>query len=218
MKPFVRRVDIEPENGRRVQVKERPILFTAPMVRALLDGLKLQTRRIVKPQPFTNNVRGPELYQPTTIDRHGEEQPGDYIYGIYDDSGEWGVKSPYGQTGDWLWVKETHQAHPIYGSPVYRADWPTDNNPVRNEGWPWRPSIFMPRRLSRITLEITGVRVERLQDISRGDAMDEGCPFSNLAGGVNPRDWYAELWESINGPGSWAANPWVWVIEFTKNS
>jgi hypothetical protein len=80
----------------------------------------------------------------------------------------------------------------------------------------WKPSIHMPRWASRITLKITGVRVERLNEISRGDAMAEGCPHSNLAYGQNPCDWFHELWESINGPESWAANPWVWVVEFQK--
>lgn len=72
----------------------------------------------------------------------------------------------------------------------------------------------MPRWASRITLEITGVRLERLQDISRGDAMAEGCPHQNMAHGDDPRKWYADLWNDINGPGSWDKNPWVWVIEF----
>ena len=78
----------------------------------------------------------------------------------------------------------------------------------------WRPSIHMPRWASRISLGITSVRVERLQDISRGDAMAEGCPFPNMAQGPDPRDWYAELWGAINGPDSWAENPWAWVVEF----
>ena len=79
-----------------------------------------------------------------------------------------------------------------------------------------RPSIHMPRWASRILLEVVSVRVERLQDISRGDAMAEGCPFPNMAQGDDPRQWYAELWEQINGPGEWTANPWVWVVEFRR--
>ncbi len=78
----------------------------------------------------------------------------------------------------------------------------------------WRPSIHMPRKASRITLEITEVRVERLQDISRGDCMAEGCPFPNIAKLTDPIEWFAELWESINE--NWDANPWVWVVEFKR--
>lgn len=74
----------------------------------------------------------------------------------------------------------------------------------------------MPRWASRILLEVTAVRVERLQDISRGDAMAEGCPFPNMAKGDDPRKWYADLWDQINGAGSWEANPWVWVVEFKR--
>lgn len=80
----------------------------------------------------------------------------------------------------------------------------------------WKPSIHMPRKASRIMLEVTRVRVERLQEISRGDAMAEGCPFQNMAKGADPRKWYADLWKTINGPGSWDLNPWVWVIEFKR--
>jgi hypothetical protein len=74
----------------------------------------------------------------------------------------------------------------------------------------------MPRWASRITLEITNIRVERLNEITRGGAMAEGCPFPNMADGPDPREWFSDLWESINGKGSWDANPWVWVIEFRK--
>jgi hypothetical protein len=77
-----------------------------------------------------------------------------------------------------------------------------------------RPSLYMPHWASRITLEITAVRVERLQDISRGDAMAEGCPFPNMADGPDPRQWYADIWRQINGPDSWDENPWVWVVAF----
>lgn len=80
----------------------------------------------------------------------------------------------------------------------------------------WRPSIHMPRWASRILLEIVAVRVERLQAISRGDAMEEGCPFPNMASGPDPREWYSGLWNEINGAGSWDANPWVWVVEFRR--
>jgi hypothetical protein len=80
----------------------------------------------------------------------------------------------------------------------------------------WHPSIHMPRWASRITLNVTGVRIEKLQDMNRGDAMAEGCPFPNMAKGPNPLDWFRELWDGINGAGSWDANPWVWVYEFER--
>ena len=83
-------------------------------------------------------------------------------------------------------------------------------------GQRWKPAIHMPRAASRITLEVTGVRVERLQAISRGDAMAEGCPFANMAAGPDPRDWYRDLWNEINGPGAWDQSPWVWVVEFRR--
>lgn len=81
-------------------------------------------------------------------------------------------------------------------------------------GLRWRPSIHMPRVASRITLEVTEVRVERLQAISRGDAMAEGCPFANMAAGPDPRDWYRDLWNEINGAGAWDLDPFVWVVAF----
>lgn len=94
---------------------------------------------------------------------------------------------------------------------TWKVDW--NGNP---SGFKWKPSIHMPRWASRITLEVTGVRVERLNEISRGDCMSEGCPFPNMAKTTNPIAWFSELWESINGEGSWALNPWVWVIEFKR--
>jgi hypothetical protein len=129
--------------------------------------------------------------------------------------------------GDVLWVKETHAMvalTPTRNGPVYQADGPCDL--VKK----WRPSIFMPRWASRITLEITGVRVERLQDINEYDAEAEGVietdehrrmaqanQFSDRSLNYTPSVVaYRELWESINGPGSWALNPWVWVLEFKR--
>jgi hypothetical protein len=100
----------------------------------------------------------------------------------------------------------------------YRADGVPKREDLEGFLSDWKPSIHMPRSASRITLEITEVRVERLQEISRGDAMAEGCPFPNMANGSNPVHWYADLWNSINGngPGSWDANPWVWCISFRR--
>ena len=181
------------------------------MVRALLDGSKTQTRRAWREQPPAGVRVG-------------------YVHGE--------TKSPYGQAGDQLWVREAWAAESEFdaiapkdlrvGQRIYypadkhmRADtkWYTQEpRPIekRPDCWRVRPSIHMPRWVSRISLEVTGVRVERLQDISRGDAMAEGCPFPNMAQGDDPRQWYSHLWEQINGPGSWDANPWVWVVEFKR--
>jgi hypothetical protein len=165
---------------------ERPILFSAPMVRALLAGTKKQTRRVVK---------NPERY-------------------------EGGLQNclhccPYGQAGDRLWVREAWAPRPLEPARecVVAACRGTDD--ARNG--PWKPSIHMPRWASRIQLEITDVRVERLQDISDDDLAAEGIQ-ELIDAGVDhdgtPRDTYRALWEALNGPGSWAANPWVWAVSF----
>jgi hypothetical protein len=202
-------------------MKERPILFSAPMVRALLNGSKTQTRRVVKPQPpkmfcsgdvaaITNGTRWAFSRLPERLAHPPGKEPG--------------ILCPYGQPGDRLWVRETldhdagrghfYKATGMYVGPL--VDY--EKEPPPSIGLPCRAisSIHMPRWASRITLEITGVRVERLQEISRGDATAEGCPFPNMAKGDDPRQWYTALWGQINGEGSWEANPWVWVVEFKK--
>ena len=192
---------------------ERPILFSAPMVRAILAGTKTQTRRIWK------MPRGCSWY-----DGHGGEAAGM----VQDDEGPawWHVseqRCPYGKPGDRLWVREAWRTEPAL-DPCPPREIAMVGAPVQYEAGPHaevlggklRPGMFMPRGLARITLVVTSVRVERLQDISRGDAMAEGCPFPNMANATSPRDWYAALWEQINGGGSWDANPWVWVVEFRK--
>jgi len=203
---------------------ERPILFSAPMVRALLDGTKTQTRRLVKGAPDDWEPVQPEVYSPTVVDRHGDEQPGPDAYGAGNKDGDCWIRCPYGQPGDQLWVRETWARDDEDGALMYRADLGRDMSADaweqgRLEGVPryrWRPSIHMPRQASRLTLEVTGVRVERLHQISRGDAMAEGCPFANMQDGESPVRWYEYLWRAINGPDSWDANPWVWVVEFRK--
>lgn len=254
-------------------MRERPILFSGAMVRAILGGQKTQTRRIVKQQP------------PDGWDRHcwytapvfgwtNEPEP----------AATWHkVRCPYGQSGDRLWVREAWRigawdedegAFAIDYCDGPQRKWltdPTDHDCLRfsklwiqctdeliAKGIPpgadglyrwepgqsplrWRPSIHMPRWASRITLEITGVRVERLQDISEEDALAEGIVCENVIVGSyyanghkevtagrfffdgcsddgfeDAVDAYAALWESINGAGAWDANPWVWVVEFQK--
>jgi hypothetical protein len=177
-------------------MKERPILFSAPMVHAILAGQKTQTRRVR------------------------------FVFGC-----------PYGQPGDRLWVRESWARDDEDGQVMYRADIGRDVcadawEQGRIEGVPrykWKPSIHMPRWASRILLEVTSVRVERLQDISESDALAEGVTpkwepgcsgrLMDAFGGFSFRpaaSAYAELWEQINGPGSWDTNPWVWVIEFKR--
>ena len=180
------------------------------MVRALLDGTKTQTRRIVKHQPLTDDVRGPMMYHPVTTNRRGEEVEGKPVFGIYDSSGEWGVRCPYGQPGDQLWVRETWAPHPLGRGFIYRADSPNYTF-CSNPGRGWKPSIFCKREASRISLEITGVRGERLNAISEEDAWAEGVSVKDHNCG---RVGYKALWESINGPGGWDANPWVWCLNF----
>jgi hypothetical protein len=220
---------------------ERPIPFNAEMVRAILDGRKSQTRRVVNPQP----ERWIDKYVPSASPEHWLPQ------GVYirDPAGALGrgpievrrnappVRCPYGKPGDRLWVKETWQHLHNDGSPLERLhDW--EKTPVHcfyraDESDPtalpvsgkWRPSIHMPRWASRITLEITEVRAERVQEISEDDANAEGCGLgctvkSERFGRYMSAGQYAfaELWDSINAKRGlgWEANPWVWVIGFRK--
>lgn len=223
-------------------MKERPILFSAPMVRAILEGRKTMTRRAVK-----NTIAESWL---------GVGDPGNGFSPEFVALPE-NHLCPYGQPGDRLWVRETwrvgawdsdygriavdYAASPELGKTPW-LDVPDDdvfvrlweqstddamkaNLPLDEEGsyhWEpgkaptrWRPSIFMPRWASRITLEIKNVRVERLNEISDDDAMAEGVEhFWSTPRPAVANFW--RLWESINGPGSWDANPWVWVIEFKR--
>ena len=201
----------------------KPIIFSAPMVRALLDGSKTQTRRIVKGEALQWLVR--DKFTPGFVAVTGNRL------------------CPYGQPGDQLWVRETHWMDKrdttlavmnVDGFVVAMNGSETgqESNPEElglNHFWKLRPSIHMPRWASRITLEITGVRVERLQDISEKDCWAEGieqvmhdfsdeelCVMAKRIGCSieDAKPIYALLWESINGPCSWAANPWVWVVEF----
>ncbi|TXH90322.1 MAG: hypothetical protein E6Q78_05105 [Rhodoferax sp.] len=175
-------------------MKEHPILFSAPMVRAILAGTKTQTRRVVKPTPEWIGKSG-----------------------VLSFNGRVGLPHaicPYGQPGDRLWVREAWNGYGPFKDGMHYYYRATDQNPDSTK---WKPSIHMPRAASRITLEITGVRVERLQDISEADAKAEG--YKEFPGSVNQMDpvtWYQALWEQINGPGAWDANPWVWVVKFKR--
>lgn len=221
-------------------VKERPILFSAPMVRAILEGTKSQTRRIVKPQPpaYAGDIE------------ESSDYPGEFFYWLGGSDHGATFLCPYGQPGDRLWVREswlfvgtdmarlgrTHvnQDGVIEYQDGTRQTFTTHHANV--ERWmtrkqQWRPSIHMPRWASRILLEVTAVRVERLKSISQEDALEEGVTRQMLndfgcAAGESEEDFnfhrarrtFQLLWESINGPGSWEANPWVWVVEFKRLS
>lgn len=213
---------------------ERPILFSSPMVRAILDGRKSQTRRVVKPQPsdeFSPSSRLVVGYYPTKVDRHGEEYPGNIVYGVADDSE--GYVCPYGVPGDRLWVRERfmHYANVLHaddtrtphikfrdGSYFDGQRLPNARIPSRDDWTRWRPSIHMPRWASRLTLEVVSVRVERLNDISEADARAEGyCGDGVSRHESEARNWFAGLWDSINAKRHpWASNPWVFVVEFKR--
>ncbi|HCD9834305.1 TPA: hypothetical protein NER77_004504 [Pseudomonas aeruginosa] len=185
-------------------MRERPILFSGPMVRAIIEGRKKVTRRVVKPQPdFLGSMTDPNTpFKTLGAGLHGQ------------------IVCPYGQPGDRLWVRETFA---VYGDEKmaaihYRADRP---HHVGQKGMGYKPSIHMPRWASRILLEITAVRVERLQDISQEQAMAEGVLSCESAldpdgNGYSPYELFSALWVSINGHDSWHANPWVWVVEFKR--
>lgn len=196
--------------------KERPILFNGEMVRAILNGTKTQTRRVVKDTG---------LYAIDPI-IHGEAVAARELERL-------ATRCPFGQPGDRLWVRESHwwfkdEHNPVTGyfppkltldDVVFRAD-------GDDKAKTWRPSIHMPRWASRITLEIVAVRVERLQSTSEADAKAEGvgCDSDGWFDYLMPstqccqsaKDSFATLWKSINGEESWDENPWVWVVEFKR--
>jgi len=247
-------------------MKERPILFSKPMVNAILEGRKTQTRRVLKVKGrdavkisawrFVHILWGAaanvlSCKKPVDTSYAGFHMSDDSPYPAY-------FKCPYGQVGDRLWVRETWKPDEngntcciTYAADEQKIDientseaadrWLSVRKP--NEQYPrmdpakWRPSIHMPRWASRINLEITNVRVERLNDISEQDAAAEGIVIDIFNQGEPPKHGHFDclrkyvpafgefdparykffrLWESINGTGSWNQNPWVWVIEFKR--
>ena len=207
---------------------EKPILFSGEMVRAILNGRKTQTRRVVVPQPVIKNgwaewgweiVGGQKSGRPRRCFWHDDTWRREQNTAPIDEY------CPYGQPGDLLWVRETWSDN-IRGCPnglTYRADHlnPKGDGPAIVK---WRPSIFMPRWASRITLRVCDVRVERLQGINEADAQQEGWYFQNhdLSKRYDPvtmdtaRQWFGGLWDSINAKRGygWDTNPWVWVVSF----
>ena len=200
------------------QIPERPILFSGAMVRAILEGRKTQTRRIVKFLPEYLDA------QFVRIKHEARKNRFDPVLSIKHPDAY--AACPYGQIGDRLWVRESFFETGITNVIVssrhrfYKASYEGDL-PIK-----WKPSIHMPRFMSRITLEITNVRVERLQDISEEDAKTEGLETNDhfFCGRHGRNDIYptakqafADLWDKINGKrASWESNPWVWVVEFKK--
>lgn len=175
-------------------MKARPILYSAPMIRALLAGRKTQTRRIIKPQPYKVEAGFP-FFLPDADETGCSFTP---------------IPCPYGRPGDLLWAREAFADTTPF---AYRADFP--GNPT---GMGWRPGIHMPRNANRITQQIISIRVERLQDISAEDCIAEGLStrLREHDAGCDLRQQYAALWDAINSgdpANSWAANPWVWAIE-----
>lgn len=216
-------------------MKERGILFSAPMVRALLAGTKTQTRRVLKLSPGVAPVPG-------RVERECPYgQPGDrlWVRETYLAWGRWETRySAKKRRDEWHFVDMTQEADKVYQYCADGADsFAQDRSGVTPQWWK-RPALFMPRAASRLLLEVTGVRVERLQEISDADAIAEGIEgcgvvINGRSQGRNWRDYssrcedpcewfsspidsYRSLWESINGADSWAVNPWVWAVEFRR--
>nr|MBL8412756.1 hypothetical protein [Dechloromonas sp.] len=214
-------------------MKERPILFSSLMVRALLNCTKSQTRRVAIKTSQPRAVYITDFDATECSIEIENKHSGDRYW----------KSCPYGQPGDRLWVRE---AFAIVPRTAYRCSEgvqqtlrPDDDHDaaIYREGWArsrsgfrWRPSIHMPRWASRLLLEITSVSIERLNNISEADAKAEGLHYDDEIpfngpwfigacepdGFANPVDAYRELWESINGTGSWEENPWVWVVQFKR--
>ncbi|RQB13458.1 hypothetical protein IPC462_01710 [Pseudomonas aeruginosa] len=221
--------------------RERPILFNDQMVRAILEGRKTVTRRVMKPQPTPSKSGGhnwPCKVHQSMLHVERELQNGEGCWcGLAE------AACPFGQPGERLWVREAwtidllaaYSTEKGYDSEYelrYRADdaareihvAPGEPDPYLalydSQRGDWRPSIHMPRWASRILLEITAVRVERLQDISEEQARAEGYPAERECetggSGLDAWLWFRSLWGEINGPEAFTANPWVWVVEFKR--
>ena len=216
-------------------MRERPIIFSGPMVRAILDGLKSQTRRIIKLEEFQESTTPGYDY---AFRKRGCWQDVRLKDMLAPPRGNYPFRCPYGVVGNHLWVRESYCYEMVegryvyneYGNPhtFYRADG-IDIASVDEDGFqkwrkdgmeasPWIPSIHMPRWASRITLEITDIRPQRLQEISEEDAKAEGIDYDPSApAALSHRTSFAHLWDSINSKRSpWNENPWVWVIDFKR--
>ena len=222
-------------------MNEHPILFSRPMVRAILEGRKTQTRRVVKfKNTFFKGITG-QVQEHHDMKTCYPMPNGGFVFWsfdpgkqfsdlAYENSGD-GIRCPYGEPGDRLWVRETWSASPGCIAIKYQPDvlYRADTYPAIPHKW--RPSIFMPRWASRIALEIVNVRVERVGDISTNDALAEGVEKTNSARDywayrdytgngqdLSPCMSYQSLWESINASRGfgWDVNPWVWILDFKR--
>ena len=223
-------------------MKERPIIFSGPMVRAILENRKSQTRRVIEPQPSgkrhtlgkcTKGLAKSHLNRLSLFFEGASLGNGKFLTDH--------ILSPYGDIGDRLWVRETWKPVMVRGDQalIKHKATPDDSKEVAIGGSApnltrrgWRPSIHMPRWASRINLEITGVRVERVQEIGEADAIAEGIykhfdddddgPVWGWRSGMGyvgpPINAFRALWDSINAKRGfgWDANPWVWVLEFKR--
>jgi hypothetical protein len=215
----------------KTEAKERPILFSTEMVKAIVGGRKTQTRRIVKSTKTLGDLV--DVFDTKHLAKSGFIEIDTKLYHAAQ------LRCPYGKVGDLLWVKETYaviaNGYGIWR--VYRASDQTEFSNGANsvdefmklEGCKWKSPRYMPRIDSRITLEITNIKVERVQDISEEDARREGVQEYQFAYGskltkpiivdgfhVSAQYKFSKLWQQINGEKSWDNNPWVWVIEFKK--
>lgn len=204
-------------------MRERPILLNAEMVRAVLDGRKTQTSRMLTPRQLKMIDAAASIGECYPLESGHQHENSQSYYR------EW---CPFGAVGDRLWVRESFYEHGCWQGGGYDPEdsyfvsdkqvlYPADgikrpSERKRDDFWRSRPSIHMPRWASRITLEITGVRVERLQDISEEDAKAEGAPTECCVIGDKHFLGFRSLWRSIYGEESWQANAWVWVIEFKR--
>lgn len=206
-------------------MKERPILFSTSMVKAILDGRKTQTRRLFKyaehPAVIGYEPNGPHGWWKGTAKSEAVIQQ-------YISTFPLTIKCPFGGVGDRLWVRETFRLYdldecphadfpcgcPRNGTPLYKASHDCD------DGEKWKPSIHMPRSACRLILEITNIRVERLQDVSVEDAKAEGFDYSThpsaikMGYAIGAKTNFRFAWEEIYGPNAWNKNPWVWIVEF----
>lgn len=192
-------------------MKECPILFNSEMVKAILDGRKTQTRRVVKSELIIEQAEFECGNRPNVIQSEPSLQ-------------YWTENScPFGQVGDHLWVRETWYQKGTVGRTYpdddeyqffghRQAAYVADGDAPKDWTFKKRPSIHMPRWACRLILEITNIRIERLNDISEADCVKEGIGSALLRDCKRPK--FMQLWESINGTGSWDKNPWVWVVEF----
>lgn len=199
-------------------MRERPILFSTPMVQAILEGRKSMTRRVVKDWLLTDSPNYFDENSPVMNKPPHRHDDGKWYYELQetvDSSGHYRFACPYGVPGDRLWARETW-VQDLDGEIFYRADHVFPAMPAQISKW--RPSIHMPRAASRITLEITDIRVERVQDIKDEDVLSEGFRMNNTSiFSLGYKGAFEALWDSINAKKHpWESNPWVWAISFRR--